>query len=140
MSDSVRLHRRQPSRLLRPWDFSRQEYWSGLPLPSPTILQLKKKKVTCKQQKTNKQKKTTMISSFPHPSLGLLYLLHSPHSKHHPELLTRTTPPVSLLPLSLLVNQPHVLPKLPTKYQHFSILYPSKVIPMCQVQCQELRI
>ena len=23
------------SRLLHPWDFSRQEYWSGLPLPSP---------------------------------------------------------------------------------------------------------
>ena len=22
-------------RLLRPWDFSRQKYWSGLPLPSP---------------------------------------------------------------------------------------------------------
>ena len=25
----------QPTRLLRPWDFSRQEYWSGVPLPSP---------------------------------------------------------------------------------------------------------
>ena len=24
----------QPTRLLRPWDFSRQEYWSGVPLPS----------------------------------------------------------------------------------------------------------
>ena len=24
-----------PSRLLSPWDFLRQEYWSGLPLPSP---------------------------------------------------------------------------------------------------------
>ena len=78
MSDSVRPHRRQPTRLLRPWDspgkntgvgchfllqcvkvkslsrvrlvatpwtaayqappsmgFSRQEYWSGVPLPSP---------------------------------------------------------------------------------------------------------
>ena len=82
MSDSARLHRRQPNRLLRPWDspgkntgvschfllqcmkvkseseslsrvqlcatpwtaayqappsmgFSRQEYWSGVPLPSP---------------------------------------------------------------------------------------------------------
>ena len=23
------------TRLLRPWDFSRQEYWSGLPFPSP---------------------------------------------------------------------------------------------------------
>ena len=26
----------QPTRLLCPWDFSRQEYWSGVPLPSPT--------------------------------------------------------------------------------------------------------
>ena len=25
----------QPTRLLCPWDFSRQEYWSGLPFPSP---------------------------------------------------------------------------------------------------------
>ena len=25
----------QPTRLLCPWDFSRQEYWSGVPLPSP---------------------------------------------------------------------------------------------------------
>ena len=25
----------QPTRLLHPWDFSRQEYWSGFPLPSP---------------------------------------------------------------------------------------------------------
>ena len=24
-----------PTRLLRPWDFSRQESWSGLPFPSP---------------------------------------------------------------------------------------------------------
>ena len=35
MSDSVRPHRQQPTRLPRPWDFSRQEYWSGVPLPSP---------------------------------------------------------------------------------------------------------
>ena len=35
MSDSVRPHRRQPTRLPRPWGFSRQEHWSGLPFPSP---------------------------------------------------------------------------------------------------------
>ena len=34
MSDSVRPHRRQPSRLPS-LGFSRQEHWSGLPLPSP---------------------------------------------------------------------------------------------------------
>ena len=33
--DSSRPHGLQPTRLLRPWDFSRQEYWSGVPLPSP---------------------------------------------------------------------------------------------------------
>ena len=27
-----------PTRLLHPWDFSRQEYWSGVPLPSPIQL------------------------------------------------------------------------------------------------------
>ena len=35
MSDSLRPHGLQPIRLLRPWDFSRQECWSGLPFPSP---------------------------------------------------------------------------------------------------------
>ena len=35
MSDSVRPHRWQPTRLPHPWDFSRQEHWSGLPFPSP---------------------------------------------------------------------------------------------------------
>jgi len=32
MSDSLRSHGLQPSRLLCPWGFFRQEYWSGLPL------------------------------------------------------------------------------------------------------------
>ena len=35
MSDSAWPHRQQPTRLLS-LGFSRQEYWSGLPLPSPT--------------------------------------------------------------------------------------------------------
>ena len=35
LSDSLRPHALQPARLLRPWDSSRQEYWSGLPFPSP---------------------------------------------------------------------------------------------------------
>ena len=34
MSDSFRPHELQPTRFLHPW-FSRQEYWSGLPFPSP---------------------------------------------------------------------------------------------------------
>ena len=37
-SDSVRLYRLQPSRLLCPWGFSRQESWSGLPCPPPKDL------------------------------------------------------------------------------------------------------
>ena len=35
MSNSSRPHGLQLSRLLLPMGFSRQEYWSGLPLPSP---------------------------------------------------------------------------------------------------------
>ena len=35
VSDSSQPHGLQPTRLLCPWDFSRQEYWSELPLPSP---------------------------------------------------------------------------------------------------------
>ena len=35
LSDSVRPHGQQPTRLLCPWGFSRQEYWSGLPCPPP---------------------------------------------------------------------------------------------------------
>ena len=33
----IAAHESQPTRLLRPWDFSRQEYWSGVPLPSPKV-------------------------------------------------------------------------------------------------------
>ena len=38
VSDSLRPHGLQPIRLLCPWDFSRQEHWSGLPLPPPQEL------------------------------------------------------------------------------------------------------
>ena len=34
-ADPLGSHGLQPARLLCPWDFSRQEYWSGLPFPSP---------------------------------------------------------------------------------------------------------
>ena len=33
VTDSLQLHGLQPSRLLCPWGFSRQEYWSRLPCP-----------------------------------------------------------------------------------------------------------
>ena len=35
VSNSLRPHGLQPTRLLCPWRFSRQEYWSGLPCPPP---------------------------------------------------------------------------------------------------------
>ena len=35
MFNSFRTHRLQPARLLCPWGFSRQEYWTGLPCPPP---------------------------------------------------------------------------------------------------------
>ena len=38
MSDSLRPHELQPASLLCPWEFSRQEYWSGLPCPPPGCL------------------------------------------------------------------------------------------------------
>jgi len=34
-SSSFRPHGLQPTRLLCPWGFSTQEYWSGLPCPPP---------------------------------------------------------------------------------------------------------
>ena len=34
VSYSFQSHGPQPARLLCPWGFSRQEYWSGLPFPS----------------------------------------------------------------------------------------------------------
>ena len=43
VSDSLQPHGLHPARLLCPWGFSRQEYWSGLPcippggLPNPSI-------------------------------------------------------------------------------------------------------
>ena len=38
MSDSLWPHGLQPTRLLCPWGFSRQEHWSGLPCPPPRDL------------------------------------------------------------------------------------------------------
>ena len=38
VSDSSGPHGLQPTRLLCPWAFSRQEYWSGLPCPPPRDL------------------------------------------------------------------------------------------------------
>ena len=35
MSNSLQPYGLQSFRFLCPWDFSRQEYWSGLPFPSP---------------------------------------------------------------------------------------------------------
>ena len=35
MSNSLQSHDCSPIRLLCAWDFSRQEYWSGLPFPTP---------------------------------------------------------------------------------------------------------
>ena len=35
VSNSLRPHGLQPARLLYPWGFSRQEYWSGLPFLCP---------------------------------------------------------------------------------------------------------
>ena len=37
MSDFLRPHGLQPVRLLCPWGFSMQEYWSGLPHAPPDI-------------------------------------------------------------------------------------------------------
>ena len=39
VSDSLQLHGPQPTRLLHPWGFSREEYWSGVPLPSLVMLE-----------------------------------------------------------------------------------------------------
>ena len=41
VSDSSRPFGLQPAKLLCPWDFFRQEYWSGLPFPSPGNLPLR---------------------------------------------------------------------------------------------------
>ena len=35
MSNSLPPYGLQPASLLHPWDFSKQEYWSGLPCPPP---------------------------------------------------------------------------------------------------------
>ena len=37
MSNSLWPHGLQPTRLLCPWGFSRQQYWSGLPCPPPLL-------------------------------------------------------------------------------------------------------
>ena len=116
MSDSVRPHRWQPTRLPRPWDslgknsgvgchfllqcvkvkvkllsrvrllatpwtaayqappsmgFSRQEYWSGVPLPSPILLS----SMLLKQSKQTKNPKSKREVS--HSFNGHLHSIHS---------------------------------------------------------------
>ena len=51
VSDSLRPHGLETTRLLCPWGFSRQEYWSGLPCPPPGDLpdpRIKPSKFKCK--------------------------------------------------------------------------------------------
>ena len=38
LSDSFQPYGLQPTRLLCPWEFSRQKYWNGLPCPPPRVL------------------------------------------------------------------------------------------------------
>ena len=47
VSDSLQHHGLQPTRLLCPWGFSRQEYWSGLPCPSPGDLSRDRTHISC---------------------------------------------------------------------------------------------
>ena len=52
MSKSLQSHRLQPTRLLCPWGFSRQENWSRLPCPPPGDLSnpgIKPKSPSCRQ-------------------------------------------------------------------------------------------
>ena len=44
VSNSLWPYGLKPTRLLCPWGFSRQEYWSGLPFPSPIEEKIIKKK------------------------------------------------------------------------------------------------
>ena len=61
MSDSVRPHGLQPTRLLRS-GFSRQEYWSGVPLPSPVLQSRGSQRVRCDWVTEQQQRGNDSIS------------------------------------------------------------------------------
>ena len=68
MSDSVRPHRRQPTRLPHPWDSPRQEHWSGLSFPSP-MHESEKWKVKVKSLSRVQTPSNPMDCSFPGSSV-----------------------------------------------------------------------
>ena len=52
MSNSLQPHGLKPTKLLCPWGFSRQAYWSGLPCPPPGIFptqELNRSLLNCRQ-------------------------------------------------------------------------------------------
>ena len=66
MSNSVQSHRRQPTRLLHPWDFPGKSTWSGLP-----ITWKKKKKVTESSKVSFFRAQVGTISHGPSPAFCL---------------------------------------------------------------------
>ena len=62
MSDSVRPHGLQPARLLWPWGFSKQEYWSGLPYPPPRDLPVLKINMLLSHEKTRRNLHCLVLS------------------------------------------------------------------------------
>ena len=96
VSDSLRPHGLQPTRLLCPWEFSRREYWSGLPINHIPINQLNSNK-----NEKQKQKIFGIISvSQTFKNIGL-YKIYSPscHLKmcefKHISLICFCFPPIS---------------------------------------------
>ena len=53
VSNSFQPHELQHTRLLCPWGFSRQEYWSGLPCPPPELSILQMVLYICPSQSPN---------------------------------------------------------------------------------------
>ena len=90
VSDSLRPHGLQPTRLLCPCGFSRQEYWSGLPCPPPG--DLPKLGITPRSP-------TLQAYSMSSKSLLKCYLIRGAFPGHLSSLHGLPLPPPILLPL-----------------------------------------
>ena len=91
VSDSLWPHGLKPTRLLHPWDFSRQEFWSGVPLPSLVLMSSMFKViihyVALTSKKADAQEMTHthselwlwyMLMRHTHSELCMSFLLHLP--------------------------------------------------------------
>ena len=104
-------HELYSTRLLHPWDFSRQEYWSGLPFPSPGDLP---------DPRIKPVSLLLQVDSLPTKSPNIFIYLYMHTHTHTPFSKT-------ILSLKCLMFIPHLLKLLRSLFAQLQVLMVCKV-------------